>query len=84
MKKIKAPKFKVRVNKKYYILNEYELRSLQVDVAMGKYNNIIVRDSNNKKATILSDGGLSDDLNGLSIIIDYELQLLKIKNSSRI
>lgn len=80
MEKIKLPKFKVRINGKYRVLNEYELRSLQVDVAMGLYSNITVRDNNNKKATILSDGSLSEDLFGLNIVTDFLFQLLKIKN----
>ena len=82
MKRIKPPKFKVRINGKYRVLNEYELRSLQVDVAMGLYSNISVRDNNNKKATILSDGSLSDDLFGLDVLRNSLYQLLKIKNQN--
>ena len=59
--KIKAPKFKV-ANK--YILNEYELRCLMLEVAKGNIQSgILVVDMQSKqKGFILEDGAISNDI----------------------
>lgn len=62
--RIKVPKFRVG----RYVLNEYELRQLMLDVALGvKPAGIEVRDEYGVIATIRKDGGLSVNLEGLAI-----------------
>lgn len=82
--KIKAPKFKV----KGYILNEYELRCLQVEVAKSNLNcKISVIDMETKqKVYILENGILSDKLtsNALGIASKYALELMNLKNIKKI
>lgn len=73
IKRIKAPKFRVG----RYVLNEYEFRNLQLEVALGiKPAGIKVTDSEGKKFVILEHGSLSDNTNGLSIAHDLKYQLL--------
>ena len=82
--KIIAPKFKV----KGFILNEYELRSLQVEVAKGNLKDkISVIDMQTKqKVYILENGILSDKLtsNALGIASKYALELMNLKNIKKI
>lgn len=82
--KIKAPKFKVNG----YILNEYELRCLQVEVAKGNLQSkISVIDMETKqKVYILENGILSDKLtsNALGISSKYALELMNLKNIKKI
>ena len=60
--KIKAPKFKVAG----FILNEYELRCLMLEVAKGNIQNgILVMDIQSKqKGVIREDGAISNDIGG--------------------
>ena len=59
--KIKAPKFKVASK---FILNEYELRCLMLEVAKGNIQSgILVVDMQSKqKGFILEDGAISNDI----------------------
>jgi hypothetical protein len=76
IKRIKAPKFKVG----RYVLNEYELRCLQVRVAKKEERfGLVVKDKNGKKATIREDGTLSRNLSGLEINSKFTLEILRIK-----
>lgn len=72
--RIKAPKFRVG----RYVLNEYELRQLMLDVVLGlKPAGIEVRDERGVVATIRKDGGLSNNLEGLAI--SGQLHIARIK-----
>jgi hypothetical protein len=71
--RVKAPKFRVG----RYILNEYEFRTLQVEVAKGiKPTGIKVKDYEGNVALILESGSLSRSLKGLSLSGEITYQLL--------
>lgn len=73
IKRIKAPKFRVG----RHILNEYEFRQLQLEVALGiKPAGIKVKDSEGNESVILEHGSLSNNLQGLSIAIELKHLLL--------
>ena len=76
--KIKAPKFKVASK---FILNEYELRGLLVEVGKGKVKSgISVVDMETKeKVFILDNGALSGRLKGLGICSKFAMELLEMK-----
>lgn len=75
--RIKTPKFKVG----RYTLNEYELRTLFLEVAKGiKPEGITVKDTKGNTAVILKNGTLSSSLHGLSISGQLSIDLLKIIN----
>jgi len=72
IKRIKAPKF--RVGK--YVLNEYELRQLMLDVAMDeKPAGIKVKDENGLVGIIRWDGKLTEFLSGMQIADNLTLKL---------
>lgn len=75
IKRIKAPKF--RVGK--YVLNEYEFRNLQLEVALGiKPAGIKVTDSLGNKSTIIENGCLSHSLNEtMGISVGLQIELMK-------
>ena len=74
--RVKPPKFKVG----RYTLNEYELRTLMLEVAKGlKPENIKVKDINGNTAIINSDGTLSRTLEGMSIHSTLTIELIKIR-----
>ena len=76
--KIKPPKFKVAGK---FILNEYELRCLQVEIGNGHIKSgMSVEDVDTKqKAYFLECGALSNRINGLSISAEFSLELMAIK-----
>ena len=77
--KIKAPKWKV-ANK--YILNEYELRCLQVEVGKGNIKSgiSVVEMGTKEKAFILEDGSMSNRLGeGLQIAAKFAIESMEIK-----
>ena len=73
--RIKAPKFRVG----RYVLNEYEFRNLQLEVALGiKPAGIKVTDSLGNKSTIIKNGCLSHSLNKtMGISGNLSLELLR-------
>jgi hypothetical protein len=75
IKRIKAPKFRVG----RYVLNEYEFRNLQLEVALGiKPAGIKVTDSLGNKSTIIENGCLSHSLNKtMGISGNLSLELLR-------
>ena len=77
--KIKAPKWKV-ANR--YILNEYELRCLQVEVGKGNIQSgiLVVEMGTKEKAFILEDGSMSNRLGeGLHISAKFAIESMEIK-----
>jgi hypothetical protein len=77
--KIKAPKWKV-ANR--YILNEYELRCLQVEVGKGNIQSgiLVVEMGTKEKALILEDGSMSNRLGeGLRIAANFAIESMEIK-----
>jgi hypothetical protein len=77
--KIKAPKWKV-ANR--YILNEYELRCLQVEVGKGNIQSgiSVVEMGTKEKAFILEDGSMSNRLGeGLHIAANFAIESMEIK-----
>jgi hypothetical protein len=81
MTRITAPKFRVG----RYKLNEYELRSLLVDVANGtkpEYIGKKVTESGHV-ARFNTDGLLIGRLPGLHIATEFALKLMEIKNKNR-
>jgi hypothetical protein len=77
--KIKAPKWKV-ANR--YILNEYELRCLQVEVGKGNIQSgiSVVEMGTKEKAFILEDGSMSNRLGeGLRIAAKFAIESMEIK-----
>ena len=77
--KIKAPKWKV-ANR--YILNEYELRCLQVEVGKGNIQSgiSVVEMGTKEKAFILEDGSMSNRLGeGLRIAANFAIESMEIK-----
>lgn len=76
IERIKPPKYKVG----RYSLNEYEVRKLMVDVAIGfQSSGIKVTDINGNSAIIQSNGRLSNQLYGFDISSKFTLELLKIE-----
>jgi hypothetical protein len=74
IKRIKAPKFRVG----RYVLNEYEFRNLQLEVALGiKPAGIKVTDAQGNKAVIEEHGCLSDSIEGLALAGDITLEILR-------
>jgi len=81
--KIKAPKYKV-ANK--YILNEYELRCLILEVAKGNIESgISVKDMQSKqKGFICDDGAINTDIgDSLRTNAHFMIQLYEIKKSNK-
>lgn len=77
--KIKAPKWKV-ANR--YILNEYELRCLQVEVGKGNIQSgiSVVEIGTKEKAFILEDGSMSNRLGeGLQIAAKFAIESMEIR-----
>lgn len=71
--RIKAPKFRVG----RHVLNELELRQLQLEVAKGiKPAGIVVVDIKGVRARIDEFGGLSEGLEGLSTSTDLKFELV--------
>lgn len=77
--KITLPKFKVG----RYVLNEYELRLMMLEVAKGeREGNIKVKDLSNNIESIIQEGGhLSNTLPGLSINSKITMEFIKIKRN---
>jgi hypothetical protein len=72
--RIKAPKFRVG----RYVLNEYEFRNLQLEVALGvKPAGIKVTDAQGNRAVIEENGCLSDSIEGLALAGDITLEILR-------
>jgi hypothetical protein len=77
--RIKPPKFRVG----RYVLNEYELRRLMVQVAAKKKpSGILVKDAEGRYATITEDGSLSRPLYGLDLISSCNLRLIRIRREN--
>jgi hypothetical protein len=76
--RINTPKFKVG----RFVLNEYELRQLMLEVATGvQPAGIKVKDSTGKVVEILANGSLSDNIVGLSVADDIALKLHRIQRT---
>lgn len=76
IKRITPPKYRVG----RYVLNEYELRTLMVEVARGhKPEGIAIKDEKGATAIIRSDGTLSHSLYGLDINSRATLDLMRIR-----
>ena len=74
--RIKAPKYRIG----RYVLNEYELRCLQVEVARGlKQPGIKVKDDANQIATIQANGSMDINVEGYDITSRYALNLIAIR-----
>ncbi len=78
--RIKAPKFKVGK----YVLNEYELRQLQLEVLKGQKQGMIdVKDlSANTWHKIGSDGAFNSSPKGYSVSSMITLEILAIRRKS--
>lgn len=75
VKRIAPPKFKVG----RYVLNEYELRNLMLEVCKGERDGgIRVKGVNGEVAYINADGTLSARLSGLAINSRFTLDMLAI------
>ena len=81
IKRITAPMFKVYgFMLDEYMLNEYELRQLMIDVKKGLVPaNISVSDMAGNETTINEQGFLVGELEGLSLMSDLTISLLTIK-----
>lgn len=78
--RIKAPKFRVG----RYVLNEYEIRTLQVEVAKGERKpGMKVKDDLGAVATILPNGSLDTALSGYDMNTYLRFQLLKLKMQNK-
>jgi hypothetical protein len=76
IKRISAPKFKVG----RFVLNEYELRQLMLDVANGnEAAGIKVKDSTGKVVEILEDGHLSGCIKGLDVADSLAMELHRLR-----
>lgn len=74
--RIKAPRYRIG----RHVLNEYELRCLQVEVARGiKQPGIKVKDDANQIATIQADGTMDINIAGYGICSRYTLDLIAIR-----
>ena len=83
--RIKPPKFRVG----RYVLNEYELRCLLVEITEGKHQELIgkkVTEITNecKPSTIIQKGYTENSLDGLGINSKFALKLMAFKNKSKI
>ena len=80
IQRIKSPKYRV----KRYVLNEYELRNLMLQVAKKEQpSNIVVTEiETGFKAIILEDGSLSNPLQSLGLNSNFTLNMLKLKRKS--
>lgn len=75
VKRIAPPKFKVG----RYVLNEYELRNLMLEVCKGERDSgIRVKGENGEVAYINADGTLSARLSGLAINSRFTLDMMAI------
>lgn len=81
MKRITAPKFRIG----RYTLNEYELRSLMLEVARGNNPEYIGKKVNNSGyiAHITEEGTLDGRLPGLHVATEFALAHMEIKNKNR-
>ena len=66
-------------------LNEYEFRNLQVEVAKGLWTNCCIEymgkyEGKVEFGTINPDGSITQPLDILNMNVDYQFELLKIKN----
>ena len=77
--RVKAPKFKVG----RYVLNEYELRTLMLEVAEGKKPAGIIVTEGKHTAEILHTGILSHNLPGLAINSMTTLDIIKINRQKK-
>lgn len=78
--RIKAPKYKVG----RYTLNEYELRTLQYEVAQGlKPHGIKVKDERGTIATIQPDGTMDCNVYGYDINSLCTIGILRIKREKK-
>lgn len=80
IQRIKSPKYRV----KRYVLNEYELRNLMLQVAKKEQpSNIVVTEiETGFKATILEDGSLDfvhNSFESLSLSTNFKFELLKLR-----
>jgi len=74
--RVKPPTFKVG----RFVLNEYEVRTLMVEVQQGlKESGITVTDSQGLTANINKDGSLSQTLYGFGISTEIHFELLRGK-----
>ena len=75
--KVKAPRFKV--GRKF--INEYELRTLMIEVKKGeKPSGIVVTDEEGTKVTIDSEGLLSENLKGLQLADTLSMKLFFLRS----
>jgi hypothetical protein len=73
--RVQPPKF--RVGK--HLLNEYELRTLMLEVAQGKKPaGIKVKCSEGNISTIRKDGVLTEKLTGLDLAVSLTFQMLAL------
>ena len=73
--KVKAPKYRVG----RYVLNEYELRTLMLEVAQGKQpSDIKVKCPQGIVATITEKGTLTNSISGLDLAGKLSLEVLKL------
>jgi hypothetical protein len=73
--RVQPPKF--RVGK--YLLNEYELRTLMLEVAQGKKPaGIKVKCSQGNISIIRKDGVLTENLTGFSLAAELTIQMLTL------
>lgn len=82
IKRITAPMFKVYYDVlDEYIINEYELRQLMIDVKNGVIpaSIISVSDMAGNETTINEQGFLVGELEGLSLMSDLTISLLTIR-----
>jgi len=71
--KIKPPKFRVG----RYVLNEYELRKLQLDVCNGIFEpNFVVKDEVGNTSAIRADGILVGNLNRFNLSSQLAMDLM--------
>ena len=78
--RIRPPKYRVG----RYVLNEYELRKLMVEVCEGsKQPGIKVKDEFGNIATIRADGRLDCSLSGLDINSKFTIALFRDQRTKR-
>lgn len=80
-KRITAPKFRIG----RFVLNEYELRSLILEVAKGNNPEYIGKQVNNSGHTayITENGTLDNRLPGLHIASEFAVAHMEIKNKNK-
>ena len=81
MKRITPPKFRIG----RFVLNEYELRALMLEVARGNNSEYIGKQVSNSGyfANITEDGTLDSRLPGLDMASYFALDHMVIKNKNR-